>query len=209
VKNHPTIDPGRVATYEAEGWRAYYDRRWLAAFRWLIGLNREGFGMNLPAAVAAAMDTVCASIAFAPLEGNDPDKTRLHLTRFYERAAPVLASSTAAGDLAVLELAYWIVHRELAIERRSHPEIVVADALDDIEPMVESLARLHAALFDSDPQTMRASAEYRALAAKTVDRITGGYSTDIPGDWNRIQAYLRQAYGEIAVVQRRQEVASI
>jgi hypothetical protein len=41
---------------------------------------------------------------------------------------------------------------------------------------------------------MRPSAEYRALAAMTVDRITGHYTEDVPGDWRRIEQYLHQAY---------------
>ena len=41
---------------------------------------------------------------------------------------------------------------------------------------------------------MRASAELRAKAAEAVDRITGKRSTDVAGDWRRVEAYLNQAY---------------
>ena len=34
----------------------------------------------------------------------------------------------------------------------------------------------------------------RALAAKTVDRITGRYSTDVAGGWRLVEASLQQAY---------------
>lgn len=197
----PLFKADRVAHYEKAGWEAYYARRWLRAFRLMIALNRDGFGMSLPAAVAAAVDTVRASIAFAPLENNDLPKTRRYLERFYERARPALGSDADAAELADLELDYWIVHRELAIARKADPASVVAESLDDIRPMIDSLARLHAAQFNSDPHTMRLSAEQRALAAKTVDRITGGYSDDVPGDWARVEDYLRRAYRSIADTQ--------
>jgi|WetSurMetagenome_2_1015567.scaffolds.fasta_scaffold1184697_1 hypothetical protein len=33
-----------------------------------------------------------------------------------------------------------------------------------------------------------------AKAARTVDRITGSYSTDMAGDWRQVEASLREAY---------------
>jgi hypothetical protein len=60
--------------------------------------------------------------------------------------------------------------------------------------MVESLARLHAALFDAPPEAIRRSAELRAQAAVTVDRITGGYSADVTDDWREVEESLRAAY---------------
>ena len=66
---------------------------------------------------------------------------------------------------------YWVVHRQLANARKAAP-----DHAGDIEPMIASLAKLHAALFTAPPAAIRRSAEARAVAAATVDRITGGYS---------------------------------
>ena len=83
---------------------------------------------------------------------------------------------------------YWVVHRQLAVARIKQPD------LDNTAPMVEALADLHAALFDVSPEAARPSAELRALAAKTVDRITGRYSTDVAGDWRLVETYLQQAY---------------
>jgi len=198
MNSYRHLDVERIAYFEKAGWEAYYARKWLRALRLMVAMNREGFGMGLPAAVAAAVDTVRASIAFAPLQGNDLPATRHHLERFYRRARPALGSAASAAELAALELDYWVVHRDLAIARKAQPEAVVPDSLADIGPMVDSLARLHAAQFNSDPQTMQPSAEFRALAAKTVDRITGRYSDDVPGDWDRVESYLRRAYGAIA-----------
>jgi hypothetical protein len=186
------FDPVKVAYYEKAGWQAYYDRQWLRVLGLMVGLNREQFRMSLPAAMSAALDIVRASIAFAPLDNDLPTATD-HLRRYYAKARRAAGLQTPAETLARLEIAYWAVHRELAIQRQKQPD------LENIAPMVDALTALHAALFGLPPEAARRSAELRALAAQTVDRITGRYSTDIPADWRQIEAYLQQAYREIAV----------
>ena len=182
-----TFRPDRVAYYEAAGWRAYYDRKWPRAFWLMVRLNREEFQMPLPAAVAAALDIVRASLVFAPAD-NDVPKTAEYVRRYYEKARRSAGLQADPQTLSDLEMRYWVVHRELALERIQQPD------KDNLGPMVEALTDLHAALFEVSPQAARRSAELRALAAKTVDRITGRYSTDIAGDWRQVETYLRQAY---------------
>jgi hypothetical protein len=182
------FDPERVAHLEAAGWRAYYDRNWPAVFTLMVQLNREQFGMALPAAIAGAIDIVRASIAFAPVDNDVPAATA-HLQRFYEKARRSRGISTDARTLAALEMEYWVVHRRLARERIEAPSHE-----GDIEPMVEALARLHASLFSAAPDAIRRSAELRAQAAVAVDRITGGYSTDVADDWRKVEESLRAAY---------------
>ncbi len=193
-----SFDPDRVAALETASWRAYYDRHWLAMLRALIILHREQFGLSGPGALLATLRSGWAAIVFAPLEGSDPDRARRHLAAYYRRVRPALGCAADAETLAAREIDYWIVHRHLAIQRKANPAASDPDSLDDIGPMVDTFARLHAALFDRTPAEMRASAEYRALAAKAVDRITGGYSADIPADWARTEAYLRRAYAAVA-----------
>jgi len=184
----PVLDPDRVATFESAGWRAYYDRNWPRVFWLMVRLNREEFRMSLPTALAASVDIVRASIAFAPIDNDVPAATA-DLHRFYDKARLSAGLRADAPTLAALEMDYWVVHRKLALERKQAP-----DNTGDIEPMVASLARLHAALFDATPEAIRRSAELRALAAVTVDRITGGYSTDVAADWRQVETLLRAAY---------------
>jgi len=179
--------PDRVAYFEAAGWQAYYDHNWPRAFRLMVSLNREEFHMPPLAAVAAALDIVRASIAFAPAD-NDVPKAAEYVRRYYEKARRSAGLKTEAQTLSVLEMHYWVVHRELALERIHQPE------KENLSPMVEALTDLHATIFEVSPQAARRSAELRALAAKTVDRITGRYSTDVAGDWRQAEAYLKQAY---------------
>lgn len=181
------IDPETIGYCEGAGWAAYYDRNWPRVAWLMIRLNRAQFGMGWAEALAAALDTVRAAAAFAPAEG-DLEAARAHLTRFFARARCAAGIRAAAADLAALELDYWVVHRELAMRRK-------ADRGDaDITPMVDSLARLHGAIFDASPERMRVSAALRALAAARVDRITGGYSDDVAADWAQIYGLLRDAY---------------
>jgi hypothetical protein len=179
--------PDRVAYYEAAGWQAYYDHRWARALWLMVRLNREEFRMPPLAAVAAALDIVRASIAFAPAD-NDVPKAAEYVRRYYEKARRSAGLKTDAQTLSDLEMRYWVVHRELALERIQQPD------KDNLGLMVDALTDLHAALFEVSPQAARRSAELRALAAKTVDRITGRYSTDVANDWRQVEPYLQQAY---------------
>jgi len=188
MPQNPKLDPNRVAYFESAGWRAYYDRNWPRVFWLMVQLNREEFRMSLPTALAASVDIVRASIAFAPVDNDVPGATA-HLRRFYDKARRSAGLRADAQTLAALEMDYWVVHRKLALERKQAP-----DHTGDIEPMVASLASLHAALFDAIPEAIRRSAELRAQAAVTVDRITGGYSTDVAADWRQVEAHLLEAY---------------
>jgi hypothetical protein len=191
MKTDVYFNPHKVAYYEKAGWEAYYDRAWARAFRLMVELNREEFHMPLLTALTGAMDIVRASIAFAPLEKSDVLKATDYLRRYYEKAARTVKIKTDAATLARLEMDYWVVHRKLAIDRMQHPD------LENTAPMVESLTNLHAALFGISRESARRSAELRALAAKTVDRITGRYSTDVNDDWRQVESYLQQAYNAV------------
>ena len=179
--------PDRVAYFEAAGWRAYYDHKWPRALWLMVRLNREEFHMPPLAALAAAVDIVRASLAFAPADNNVPEATE-YVRRYYEKARRTAGLHADPQTLTELEIRYWVVHRQLALERIKQP------LQDNLGPMIEALTELHAALFEISPQAARRSAESRALAAKTVDRITGRYSTDIVGDWRQVETYLQQAY---------------
>ena len=192
MKTEVYFNPHKVAYYEKAGWEAYYDRKWLRAFRLMVSLNCEEFHMPWLIAVAAAMDIVQASIAFAPLENSNVPKATDYLRRYYEKARRTINIQTDATTLARLEMDYWMVHRKLAIERQKHHD------LENIAPMVESLTDLHAALFGIPREAARRSAELRALAAKAVDRITGRYSPNVENDWREVESYLQQAYRAVS-----------
>lgn len=194
--NRQSFNPAKVAYYEKAGWAAYYAREWFLAFELMIQLNREQFRMPLLTAILAAIDIVRASIAFAPLQNNNVPAAKKHIERYYEKARRSVGIETDAQTLADLEIDYWIVHRQLARERKQ----AVADgkgAIDNSAPMVESLVRLHTALFNAPSAAIRRSAELRAQAAVAVDRITGKYSTDEVADWDEVEQKLVEAYSAL------------
>ena len=184
------LNPARVAYLEKAGWEAYYDRKWLRVLTLMVQLNREEFKMPWWTAIAAALDTVRAAAAFAPVD-NDIAKATRYLVAFYEKARRHANIQAEAAALAELEMEYWIVHRELAnrrIKDQSH---------NNIEPMIDALAKLHAALFAISEADARPSAEARAKAAVAVDRITGKYSTDVKADWREVEMWLVKAYEQV------------
>lgn len=185
------FDPAKVAYYEKAGWEAYYARQWGRAFGLMVGLNRAQFGMLLLTAILGAIDVVRASQAFAPLEGNDVPLAQQHIEKYYEKARRSVGIDASAQKLAELEMDYWVVHRKLAMERK------LDQTRGDIQPMVASLERLHAALFTADSAAIKRSAQLRAEAAVAVDRITGKYSKDVDADWREVEAKLSAAYAAL------------
>lgn len=190
MKAETYFNPYQVAYYEKSGWQAYYDRDWLRAFRLMVALNREEFHMPFFTAIAASLDIVRATIAFAPVD-NDVPKAIKHLQSYYVKAKRMVNIQADARTLARLEMEYWVVHRELAIERIQQHD------LENTGPMIESLTNLHAALFGISQESARRSAELRAQAAKAVDRITGRYSESVEKDWQQVESYLQQAYSAV------------
>lgn len=187
------FNPAKVAYYEKAGWEAYYAREWFLAFQLMIQLNREQFRMPLWTAILAAIDVVRASLAFAPLENNNVPAATEYIRRYYEKARQSVGIEADAKTLADLEMDYWVVHRQLARERKQAVEDGKG-AIDNSGPMVESLDRLHSALFKAPPAAIRRSAELRAQAAVAVDRITGKYSIDEVADWHEVEQKLMEAY---------------
>ncbi len=79
------MQPERVAYFEAAGWKAYYDRKWLKMLRLIVLLCQEQFHIPFPMSLAAAYHTTRASLAWAPVE-HDEQKVLKFLEKFYNVA---------------------------------------------------------------------------------------------------------------------------
>ena len=191
------FDPAQVAYFEKAGWEAYYARHWGRAFLLMVQLNREQFRMSLITAISAAIDVVRASQAFAPLEGNDIPAATRFIRRYYQKARHSVGLEADANTLADLEMDYWKVHRRLAQQRKQAVQSGKTSKPEDLAPLVDSLANLHAALFQVPQAAARRSAELRSQAAVAVDRITGGYSENVVADWQEVEQKLFEAYTEL------------
>lgn len=189
------FNPERVAYYEAAGWRAYYDRRWLRLLRLIVGLCQEQFGIPFPLSLQAAYYVTRASAAWAPVD-HDAVKVETYYRQFYRLARRYSGLRFNPARVAALELRYNDDHRRLVGQ-------------PDKRAFIATLTALHSALFGISPAQARESAALRLLANNTVDRITGQTSTDIDGDWRRLEAHLRQAYASIArAIETRDQAGS-
>jgi hypothetical protein len=177
------FDPDRLAYFEASGWRAYYDRKWLKMVQLLVALCQEQFGIPFPISLLAAYYSVRASVAWVPVD-HDEKEVLAFLEKFYRVARRYTTLKFDPVEVAELELRYFDVHRRLV-------------GKEDRSEFVQILTDLHSAIFDLKPEQVRESAEWRVLAADTVDRITGKTSTDIEGDWAKLEEYLRRCYHSI------------
>jgi hypothetical protein len=175
--------PERVAYFEAAGWRAYYDRRWFKMLYLIVALCQEQFHIPFPQSLLAAYYTTRASIAWVPVD-HDEKKVELYLKQFYRIAARYSKLGFDYSKVAELELLYFDVHRRL---------VGTAEKSEFLQVLIQ----LHSAIFGLSEEQVRESAEYRLLAADRVDLITGKKSTDVEGDWAKLEADLRRCYSLI------------
>lgn len=177
------FDPDRIAYFETEGWRAYYDKNYPRGLFLMVQLVREQLNVGWREAIAGAIDIVRAYAAFQPVDGN-LFKTRKFLKKFYARAAAPMNLDYDSGLAAQRELEYWIVHRITSLDPNR-------------EPLTKSLAELHAVIFGSTVDAMRTSAVHRSNAATAVDRITNRISTDVRADWEEVLRELQLCYRDV------------
>jgi hypothetical protein len=177
------FDPERIAYFEAAGWRAYYDHKWLKMLRLLVGLCQEQFNIPFPMSLVAAYYTTRASLVWVPID-HDESKVLAYLEKFYRVARRYSGLTYDVSRVAALELQYFDVHRRLS----GKPEK---------DEFLQTLVDLHSAIFGLPAERVRESAEWRLRAANTVDQITSKTSIDIESDWAKLEEDLRRCYGSI------------
>lgn len=179
------LNPARVAYYEANGWRAYYEHNWLQLLRLIVGLCQEQFHIPFPVSLLAAYYTTRASVAWAPVN-HDVRKVEAYLYKFYSVARRYSGLQFDVERVVALELQYFDVHRRLSIAGQ-----------EDKSEFIHTMAELHSAIFGITPDQARESAELRVLAGNTVDLITSKTSANPASDWAKLEEYLRQCYASI------------
>jgi hypothetical protein len=189
------FNPDRIAYFEANGWRAYYDRAWLRLIRLIVGLCQEQFRIPFPLSVLAAYYVARASIAWVPVD-HDAAKVQRYYERFYRLARRCSGLAFDPAQAAALELAYNDVHRRLSGQ-------------PDKSEFIETMVQLHSTVFGIAPEAARESAELRVLANNTVDLITSGTSTDPEADWAKLEAHLRACYYSVAQAMRAQSPPAV
>lgn len=178
-----TFDADGIAHFEAAGWRAYYDREWAKLLRMTIGMCQAQFGIPFPLSLKAAYHIARASVAWAPVD-HDEVAVLEQLERFYTLAARYSPLRFDPQRVAEWELRYFDDHRRLVGQ-------------EDKSDLLHTLTQLHSAIFGIPAEDARESAEWRLRAMNRVDAITGKSSTDVAGDWARLEEDLRACYRSI------------
>ncbi len=165
-----SFDPSRVAGLECAAWVAYYQRRWLRLLVVAVGLVRAGLGMSWPRTVRAAWLALRAIQLWAPLAGNDPERARRYMRRFYALVQASYGQPRDPAESARLEIEWWRVHR---VAQQAAP-----GAGDEL---VDALARLYAFVFGVPESAVRPAAVHRCRAMKISDQwVTQGMRPDSP-----------------------------
>jgi len=149
----------------------------------IVGLCQEQFRIPFPMSLLAGYYTIRASAAWVPAD-HDEQKILRYLEKFYQLARRYSGLKFDPSRVAVLELQYFDVHRRLS----GKPEK---------DEFLQILIELHSAIFGLSPEQVKESAEWRLLAANTVDLITSNSSTGVEGDWVKLEEYLRRCYRSI------------
>lgn len=177
------FNPDTVAHLEAAGWRAYYDRRWLALLGLIVRLCQQQFHIPFPVSLFAAYWVTRAAKAWAPVD-HDLAAAQRYYEQFYRIARRHSGLAFDPAVVGALELEYNDVHRRLV----GNP---------DKAAFVDTMTWLHSAMFGLPPELARESAELRVAANTTVDGITNGWSQDIEGDWALLEDQLRMCYRSV------------
>ena len=144
------FDPIKVARYEKDCWVAYYQRRWFALLRLLIGLIRSTYGLSPLQAVRAAIPATRAQAAFAP-QDNDVPQAIEFMRRFFAQIKAIQHEDFDPAEAARAEVSWWVVHRRF-FGHSDRPEVT------------EAVACAYATAYNVHPSQVWEAARYRAQA---------------------------------------------
>lgn len=165
-----SFDPSRLAGLECAAWVAYYQRRWLRLLVLAVGGVRAGLGMSWPRTMRAAWCALRAIQLWAPLAGNDPERARRYMRRFYVLVKATHGHPRDPAESAWLEIEWWRIHR-----------VAQQTAAGASEELVDALARLYAFVFGVPESAVRPAAFHRCRAMKISDQwVSQGMRSDSP-----------------------------
>jgi hypothetical protein len=180
-----TFDPDRVARLETAMWRSYYDRRRLPLFGQLVALLQGQFHLQpLRAVTLAGLAARAAAVFQVGASHADYRRALPYLERHYNGIRAVSEVPFDPARAARLELAWWIVHREVD----DHPP-------GDLEA---ALADLAAELYQVPAERLWTHASRRAEAMAIRDRTSRRPVGVLEDDWDRIEAVLWVAWKALA-----------
>jgi hypothetical protein len=180
------FDPREVARLETAMWRSYYAQHRIQLFGQLANLLRTQYHMPFIRSNLVAWRAARAAVTFQSGKNRDEYRRALpDLVRFYSGIRHMSDSDFDVQRAAVLELEWWIVHRE---RLRRHPR--------DLE---RALAELQSELYHVPAHRLLEHAQWRAEAMLYRDaQAEKGRLTE--ADWRRIEAGLRRSWERLSDV---------
>ena len=179
------FDPDEVARLETAMWRSYYDRRRLPLFGQLVALLQGQFHLQpLRAVTLAGLAARAAAVFQVGASHADYRRALPYLERYYTWIRAVSEVPFDPARAARLELAWWVVHREVD----DHPP-------GDLET---ALADLAAELYQVPAERLWTHASRRAEAMAIRDRTSRRPVGVLEDDWDRIEAVLWVAWKALA-----------
>ena len=157
---HRSFDPELLGRLETTAWVTYYRRDWPRLLHASVLLTRHGFGLRWPAAIRGSWLVMRALQHWAPQKGNNPDRARACMQRFYELVNREHDGSYDPAVAAGLEIDWWRIHRQ-------HQWYGSAD---DEQALITAMAKLYSFGYGVPESHVRPAAEHRALAMRLSDR---------------------------------------
>ena len=139
---------------------AYYRRDGLAFLRSGLRVSRHAFGLSWKATIQCSWLVLRANQLWAPFPGNDPERFRRMMERFYRIVQQLYAEPFDPATAADLEVEWWRVHRD---DQRS-------TSASDGPVLADALARLYSHVYGVPERSVRPAAEQRALAMRSSDQ---------------------------------------
>lgn len=170
------FDPDALAHAEADMWRAYYDKRYLALFGNLYSLSRGQFGFSPLDSVRLAVSAAGAARTFQPTKSRTAAQAALpQLVTYFGVLAKGAPVSFDLETAARTELDWWQARRE-------------GRSADTYGPTV---AKVSALIYGVDNARVR---EAGVLKAKAMDYRDARGQAMTEQDWALVTEQIRASY---------------
>lgn len=176
------LDYEKVAKYDADMWRSYYNHQFFKLFFQLAQLIRYQLHIGRFSSVRLAFYAgwAAADYRIHKKKGIDSARVLKNLTHFYRIISDKADEPFDYKKAAELELAWWEVHR------RSYQN----------NPALEqSLADGAAVIYNVPAEKLKEYAHYRA-EAMILPRHEGD-EQKVPTDWDEVERLLVKAWGSL------------
>jgi hypothetical protein len=170
------FDPQKIAAYETQSWKAYYEHRWLKLGLDLYLTCRNEYGFSPWNSLRLCFHATQAARVFR-LQGNS-EKTEIlkHLTDYYSIISSHSTTPLNPHKCAALEYDWWQMRRE------KRPPVEISN----------TIANLLSEIYQTPSQSLLPSASLRVEMMQYRDERRNQKIE--PTDWTFIQTGLNRSY---------------